>query len=262
MQIQTIKFHEDNLLAVEHNGQHYIAMKPIVESMGLQWHAQFERLKRNSILNSTIRMIRTVAEDGKSREMLMLDIDYLNGWLFGIEANRIKKEDVKQKVNQYQKECYKVLNDYFKKGVAVNENFKDTQAQIETLNSKVEDLQNKLSLATDFLTPKMKNHVKQMVKAKIKKEPLLTFQGVYSQLNDKFKVAKYDEIPRDKYLDVCDFFEFKPLDEYRPKSQEEFLDNLPKWLRCSLKPTNDVLLVYNSTVYRVDEDIRVFSEFK
>lgn len=44
--------------------------------------------------------------------MLFLELDYLNGWLFGIDANRVKPE-LRQRVIDYQRECYKVLADYF-----------------------------------------------------------------------------------------------------------------------------------------------------
>ncbi|APA83241.1 phage antirepressor N-terminal domain-containing protein [Francisella tularensis] len=260
MQIQTIKFHEDNLLAVEHNGQHYVAMKNIVQSIGLQWEAQLKRIKRDTILSKGMSMMDIPTNSG-TQSMILLPLKYLNGWLFGIDDKKVKNNQIREKILQYKEECYDVLNDYFKHGVAVNDNFNDTQAQIEILSSKVEDLQNKLSLATDFLTPKMKAHVRNMVKAKLKKEPLLTFQGIYSQLNDKFDVAKYDEIPREKYLEVCDFLGSHPLEEYRPKSKDEFLKSLPKWLRCSLKPTNELILIYGSYAYRVDEDINIFRKF-
>ena len=57
-------------------------------------------------------VIHTVAEDGKVRKMVMLPIEYLNGWLFGVDANRVNAES-KDKVIEYQKECFRVLANHF-----------------------------------------------------------------------------------------------------------------------------------------------------
>jgi hypothetical protein len=57
-------------------------------------------------------MIKAVATDGKIRELMMLPINKLNGWLFGIDANRVKKESQKD-VIRYQEECFDVLANHF-----------------------------------------------------------------------------------------------------------------------------------------------------
>ncbi|MFQ5433672.1 MAG: phage antirepressor N-terminal domain-containing protein, partial [Anaerolineae bacterium] len=44
-----------------------------------------------------------------------LPIDYLNGWLFGINAKRVKDE-VRDRLVLYQEKCYRVLADAFREG--------------------------------------------------------------------------------------------------------------------------------------------------
>ncbi|MBF0336309.1 MAG: hypothetical protein HQL05_00615 [Nitrospirae bacterium] len=44
--ITQVNFHEDTLTAIEQDGNVYVAMKPIVESLGLNWEAQIIRVKR------------------------------------------------------------------------------------------------------------------------------------------------------------------------------------------------------------------------
>lgn len=61
-------------------------------------------------------MIKAVAPDGKLREMLCLPLDYLNGWLFGVDARRVKPE-IRERLLQYQRECYRVLHDHFNKPI-------------------------------------------------------------------------------------------------------------------------------------------------
>jgi hypothetical protein len=44
--------------------------------------------------------------------MLCLPLKYLNGWLFGVNANRVKPE-LRERVIQYQRECYDILAQAF-----------------------------------------------------------------------------------------------------------------------------------------------------
>ncbi len=64
------------------------------------------------VLASTMSIMDMVASDGRMREVVSLPLDMLNGWLFGIDANRVKPE-LKEMVLRYQRECYRVLADYW-----------------------------------------------------------------------------------------------------------------------------------------------------
>ena len=114
---QTISFNHQSLVTFKQNGTHYTAMKPICENIGLDWKSQYSRMKRDDVLNSTMVIITTVAEDGKKREMICLPIEYLNGWLFGIDINRCKPE-IRDTLIKYKKECYQALHDYWFNGKA------------------------------------------------------------------------------------------------------------------------------------------------
>lgn len=107
-----VSFNNQIITAFLHNDTPVVALKPIVENMGIDWVSQHKRIQRHPVLNSTMVMMTTVAEDGKKREMTCLPLDMLNGWLFGIDANRVKPE-IKDKVIAYQRECFKVLADHF-----------------------------------------------------------------------------------------------------------------------------------------------------
>ena len=114
---QTISFNHQSLVTFKQNGTHYTAMKPICENIGLDWKSQYSRMKRDDVLNSTMVIITIVAEDGKKREMICLPIEYLNGWLFGIDINRCKPE-IRDTLIKYKKECYQALHDYWFNGKA------------------------------------------------------------------------------------------------------------------------------------------------
>ena len=50
--------------------------------------------------------------------MLCLPLDFLNGWLFGVNAARVKEEH-RDKVIRYQRECYRILAEAFQVKSAV-----------------------------------------------------------------------------------------------------------------------------------------------
>jgi hypothetical protein len=54
----------------------------------------------------------TAPSNGGLQEMLMLPVNFLNGWLFGIDSNRVKPE-IRERLVEYQTECFEVLANHF-----------------------------------------------------------------------------------------------------------------------------------------------------
>lgn len=117
--IKTIDFNGQQLITIEQDGIHYTAVKPICENIGLDWNGQFQRIKRDDVLNSVMCVIHITGADNKKYEMTCLPIEFLNGWLFGVDAKRVKPE-VKAPLIQYKMQCYKVLHDYWHTGQAIH----------------------------------------------------------------------------------------------------------------------------------------------
>lgn len=44
--VATVNFKGDTLITLEKDGEHYVAVRPIVENMGLDWKRQSEKLNR------------------------------------------------------------------------------------------------------------------------------------------------------------------------------------------------------------------------
>lgn len=132
----TVPFHNAELFLVEHNGQPYTPMKPIVDGIGMDWASQFVKLKQR--FASTIVEITIVANDGKERLMTCLPVRKLFGWLMTISPNKVKPE-LRDTVIKYQEECDDVLWDYWTKGIAVNPR-KSTPKDRESLRHAVSNL--------------------------------------------------------------------------------------------------------------------------
>ena len=113
---QTISFNNQSLITVEQNGNHYVAMKPICENIGLAWEPQVLRIKRDEVISQGM-IVMIIPTNGGNQNMICLPIEYLNGWLFGIDINRCKPE-IRDTLIKYKKECYQALHDYWFNGKA------------------------------------------------------------------------------------------------------------------------------------------------
>ncbi|WP_392559794.1 phage antirepressor N-terminal domain-containing protein [Orbus mooreae] len=119
----TVPFYGNSLYLVNNNNEPYVPMKPIVDGMGLDWGAQFTKIKNK--FNSTIAEITIVASDGKNRMMSCLPLRKLPAWLYSIQPNKVKPE-LKDTVIKYQEECDEVLWQYWTKGQATKESVKSS----------------------------------------------------------------------------------------------------------------------------------------
>lgn len=113
---QTISFYGSELLTLKIEDVIYTAVKPIVEALGLSWGTQKRKLIDQQEKFNWVHM-NSVAEDGKMREMICMPLKKLNGWLFSINPEKVRP-DLKEKVIQYQEECFEALYNYWHFGKA------------------------------------------------------------------------------------------------------------------------------------------------
>lgn len=112
-QIITVNFRGDQLYGFENDDGVFVALKPIVESMGMDWSGQLQRVKRDPILAEGMVVMPIPFGRGGDQECVCLKLDLVNGWFFTIDTSRIKDPKVREKVMLYQRECYAVLNKHF-----------------------------------------------------------------------------------------------------------------------------------------------------
>ena len=113
---QTLSFHGSDLITLKVEDVIYTAVKPIVEAMGLDWGGQQQKLSKSGD-KFNCRDISMVAKDGKIRQMLCMPLKKLNGWLFSINPEKVRV-DLREKVIQYQEECFEALYNYWHFGKA------------------------------------------------------------------------------------------------------------------------------------------------
>lgn len=118
---RTVVFYDDEITAVvvEQNSKQvvYVPIRPICDYLGVDWSGQRQRLQRDAVLSVEIRGVVVtptppVSKFSNPQEMACLPLDFINGFLFGINANRVKPE-IREQLVRYQRECYRVLADAF-----------------------------------------------------------------------------------------------------------------------------------------------------
>lgn len=111
-----VEFYEDTIVAVRLPDQSiFIPVKPICDLVGVDWGGQYRRIQRDPVLSEEIRRIDVTSTRRGTQPMVCLPLDYISGFLFGLNADRVKPE-LRDRVIRYQRECYKVLAEAFQEG--------------------------------------------------------------------------------------------------------------------------------------------------
>ncbi|EMM7795405.1 phage antirepressor N-terminal domain-containing protein [Klebsiella oxytoca] len=139
-----VPFYGNSLFVVEHNGEPYTPMKPIIDGMGMDWASQFTKLKQR-FKTSIVKITMQLPGDNQRRDIICLALRKLAGWLQTISANKVRQE-IRDKVIQYQEECDDVLYEYWTKGEVNNPRKKTTVDERTPLRDAVNMLVSKKHL--------------------------------------------------------------------------------------------------------------------
>jgi len=115
--IVRIPFHGQEIQAAEVDGKPHIVLRPAIESLGLDYSAQYRRLQRRSW--ATVAMTATVAADGKARDMATVDVRTFLMLLATIDERRVA-EHARPLLVAYQQEVADVIEQYWNHGGAIN----------------------------------------------------------------------------------------------------------------------------------------------
>jgi len=224
----------------------YVPVRPICDYLGVAWSAQRLRINRDPVLSETTeRVIVTITDSRQTmgREMLCLPLDYLNGWLFGINANRVKS-DVRQRLIRYQRDCYRILADAFlqrspaaeqstnatllqvrEMGLAIarmaeeqmefdrrlnltEDKVDETAVVVGDLTQRIVTLEERVSPG-EAITDEQASQISQAVKAVAivltKQSGSNQFGAVYGELYRKFGITSYKLLPAGRFQEAMDY---------------------------------------------------------
>ncbi len=129
--IALVDFYGDTLLAVEQPDGVYVALLPICRALGISWPRQFRFVQEHPILREAIALVAMPFGSG-GQETVCLKLDFVAGWLFGIDSRRVAPE-ARDKVLRYQRECFVVLFRHFhpdSPGLAESDAFRERRALV------------------------------------------------------------------------------------------------------------------------------------
>ena len=130
-----------------------VPLLPICDALMLDASAQFERIKRDDISSSVVRVTRTTESDGKQSETISLPLKFAFGWVYAIELPMVN-EEAHSEVVRYKLECYNALYDYF---AGAQTYLKEKQFTIDSMAREYFALQDDFKEARQKLTVGRKN---------------------------------------------------------------------------------------------------------
>lgn len=110
MEYLNVNFLGSEIMVIDRDGEPYVAMRTVVDGMGLDWSSQFKKIKQR--FKSDVITLTTIAGDEKNRSMLCLPLKKLFGWMMTISPNKVAP-DKKQTIIRYQEKCDEVLDERF-----------------------------------------------------------------------------------------------------------------------------------------------------
>lgn len=186
-----VPFNGQQVLTAVAAGVTYVAMRQIVENIGIDWTGQSVKLRKMKD-KFNCRDISMVAADGKIRKLLCLPLKKLNGWLFSINPEKVRA-DIRDKLIQYQEECFTVLHDYWTKGAAIRPTPETTVDDRTPLRGIVNRIMGKYGM---------------------------TYQAVYKLVHKEFGVKHIDELSPKQTAEAVEYLATKVIEgEFLGKQQ-------------------------------------------
>lgn len=117
-------FYDDEITAVlveeKNKREVFFSIRQMCDLLGVSYQGQIRRITDDPVLSKQVKGVNVMltpssGRGGGPQVTNCLPIDYLNGWLFGMNANRVKPE-IRDRLILYQEKCYKALAEAFQEG--------------------------------------------------------------------------------------------------------------------------------------------------
>lgn len=141
MEKKYLEFNGKELYFTLRNGVWYVALKPICEALGVDWIAQFKRVKNDKILGPALSNQTMQVGGDQGRPWACLPEKFIYGWLFKIQSDS-------PELAEFQWKCYEVLYDYFEGTLTRRQK---TLSDRHEKYVKLEEIETKLSENEDYI---------------------------------------------------------------------------------------------------------------
>lgn len=108
-----VEFAGATLVGKIKDGKAFVAMRPVVEGMGLAWQRQLEKMQAHPVLSRQLYTLRGMTgSDGKRYSMACLPLDRLAFWLATVNPLKVA-EGIRDRVVLFQEQAADVLHRAF-----------------------------------------------------------------------------------------------------------------------------------------------------
>lgn len=153
--VYDVKFQGRTLKTLEFNGEKWVAMRPVVEGMGIDWKGQHAKLvaQHDRFMCGDIS---THDSSGRKQVMVCLPLRKYHSWLTTINPNKVPDLEVRARIVLFQEASAEVLYQFWTKGRADKESV-FTDQLLDRVKDLIEDMHK--SHATDVAMAVKQNEV-------------------------------------------------------------------------------------------------------
>jgi len=137
------------IMATVIDGKPLVSLRHACEAIGIDIESQRKKLAGKTW--ATTVLITAVAEDGKPREMTMIDRRTFTMWLATIDTNRVA-ETSRPVIESFQAEAADALDSYFNEGGAINP--RATEDQLDRLTRQAQAQASVIQALKGIVDPK------------------------------------------------------------------------------------------------------------
>lgn len=104
-----LEFNGKNIVFLRVDGTYWIALKPILEALGLESSRYLKRTKRDSFFSTCVDTVSMQVEKKgriQGRKMTCLPEKFIYGWICFLNADN-------EELNNYKRTCYELLYNHF-----------------------------------------------------------------------------------------------------------------------------------------------------
>lgn len=130
-----LQFNNVELIVIEKNGVDYIALKPILDALGIAADSTLKRTKRDRFLGGYTSILDVqVGEIGKKqrRNMICLPEKYIYGWIGHLNGDT-------PEISAYKETCYELLYNHFKGTIT---NRKKILLEKKSVETRIREIKN------------------------------------------------------------------------------------------------------------------------
>ncbi|MCI0731524.1 MAG: ORF6C domain-containing protein [Chloroflexi bacterium] len=242
---RAVTFYGDELIAVKADDEHiYVSVRHMCQALGLSRQAQVRRIKRQEILAEGFKGGAILAppspegRGGGEQQAGLLRVDLVPLWLTGISLEAVK-EEIRPKLERYQREAARVLWEAFQEGrltadpafsellkadtpavrayknalaiVELARNQVIMEARLTDHERRLEAIEAQLGDPGRTITPEQASQISQAIKAVAlvlgKKSGRNEYGGVYGELYRKFGITGYKLLPARRFQEAIDWLD-------------------------------------------------------